>query len=82
VSRGARRVPDPDERRRLFRKMEWVFVYAPPVLIVLVGGFASAFLAWLVPVRGVGFWGKWSFAMGVVVGIPLFAYVIRAWWKR
>jgi hypothetical protein len=75
--------PPPDhERRKLFRRMEWVYVYAPPLLILFIGGFGSVFLAWLVPLPGLGFWARWALAMMIVVGLPVLAYVIRSWWTR
>ena len=50
--------PDPEERRKLFRRMEWVFVWAPPLLIALIGGSAAALVAWLIPIDGFGFWTR------------------------
>lgn len=73
------RVPEPEERRRLFRHMEWVFVYAPPLLILLVGGSTAALVAWALPLWGLAFWTRWLIAFALIVGIPVLAYAIRAW---
>ena len=66
-----------EERRKLFRRMEWVYVYAPPVLAVLVAAAGGALLAFLVPLEGIGFWGRWGIVVGIILGVPLIAYIIR-----
>jgi hypothetical protein len=76
------RIPDPEEQRRLFRRMEWVYVYAPPLLILMVGGSTAAFVAWLLPVWGLGFWTRWLIAFALIVGLPGIAYTIRAFIRR
>jgi hypothetical protein len=76
------RLPDPEERRKLFRRMEWVFVYAPPLLIVLVGGSAATLVSWFLPVWGLGFWTRWLIAFVLIIGLPLIAYLIRGWIQR
>jgi hypothetical protein len=70
-----------EERRRLFRRMEWVFVYAPPILAVFIAVFGAAFLAMFVPVPQTNFWGRWAAGVGLILGVPLIAYVVRAWWR-
>ena len=74
--------PDPEEQRKLFRRMEWVFVWAPPLLILMIAGSAAALLAWLVPLAGLGFWTKWLLGVLLIAGVPLLAYVLRAWLRR
>lgn len=74
---AAARVPDPEERRKLFRRMEWVYVWAPPLLILLVGGSAGALVAWALPVYGIGFWTRWLIAFVVIVGLPLIAWLVH-----
>ena len=71
-----------DDRRRLFRRMEWVFVYLPPLLAVFVAAFGAAFLAWLAPVTGTTFWERWVLVVGLVLGVPLALYTLREWWQR
>lgn len=67
-----------EERRRIFRRMEWTFVYAPPTLAVLVAVFGSAFLAWAVDVDGIGFWGRWAVGVLVLLVLPALVYWIRS----
>jgi hypothetical protein len=62
--------------------MEWVYDWAPPLLILLFGGSASLLLAWLVPLAGLGLLEKWLIGMAVIVGLPVAAYLVRAWWTR
>ena len=80
AGRGGR--PPEEERRRLFRRMEWVFVYGPPLLLLFVGASSSLLLAWLVPVPGLQFWAKWLIGMLLIVGLPVAAYLIRERWTR
>jgi hypothetical protein len=70
------------DRRRLFRKMEWVFVYLPPLLAVFIAAFGAAFLAWLAPVAGTTFWERWLLVVGIVLGVPLALYTLREYWQR
>ncbi|HUE96759.1 MAG TPA: hypothetical protein VMN39_08870 [Longimicrobiaceae bacterium] len=75
--------PDPDqERKKLFRRMEWAFVYAPPLLAAFVGIFGGIFLAYFVPVPGTTFWGRWALAMLVILVLPTLAYVVRERLRR
>jgi hypothetical protein len=62
--------------------MEWVYVWAPPLLILMVGASGSLLLAWLVPVAGLGLMEKWLIGMAIIVGLPLAGYLLRAWWTR
>lgn len=76
------RTPDPEERRKLFRRMEWVFVWAPPLLIAFIGGSAAALVAWLVPIAGFGFWTRWLIVFVVVTAVPLLVFVVRERMRR
>ena len=82
MSRPANEPPPDEARRRLFRRMEWVYVWAPPLLILMVGASGSLLLAWLVPVAGLGLLEKWLIGMAIIVGLPLAGYLLRAWWTR
>ena len=82
MSDPARPLPPDEARRRLFRRMEWVYVWAPPLLVLLVGASGSLLLAWLVPIAGLGLLEKWLIGMAVIVGLPVAAYLLRAWWTR
>ena len=73
-----RRPPSDEERRRLFRRMEWVFVYAPPVLAVFVGVFGAAFLAWAVDVPGTNFRGRWALGTIALLVLPAIVYYIQS----
>lgn len=68
---------DQEERRRIFRRMEWVFVVAPPLLALFIAGFGAAFVAWLVPLPGTSFWGRWAILVALVLGVPVAWQVIR-----
>lgn len=73
-----RLTPD-EERRKIFRRMEWVFVYAPPLLALFVGIFGAAFLAFLVPLPGTNFYGRWAIGVLIVLVLPAVGYFI---WSR
>jgi hypothetical protein len=65
-----RREPD-EERRRLFRRMEWVFVYAPPLLAVFIAGLRrDAFLAFFVPDPGTDASGAGGRSRCLILGVP------------
>jgi hypothetical protein len=71
-----------ERRRRLFRRMEWVFVYAPPLLAVAIALGVGAFLAWFVRIEGTTFLLRWGMGVGLILGLPLIAYLVRAWWQN
>jgi len=62
--------------------MEWVFVYAPPLLILLVGGSAAALIAWLLPVWGLGFWTRWLIVFALLVGGTFIAHQVHERFTR
>lgn len=62
--------------------MEWVFVLLPPVIAIAVAATAGAFLAWLFPLEGTSFWGRWAAVSALLVLAPLAAYGVRALWAR
>ena len=65
-------------RRQLFRRMEWVFVYAPPLLALFIGVFGALFLAWAVAIPGTSFLGRWALGLLVILGLPALLYWIRS----
>ena len=74
---------DPDrERQKLFRRMEWVFVYAPPILAAFIGIFGGLFIAFFVPIEGTTFFGRWVLAVLVILVLPGIAYYVREALKR
>ena len=69
---------DPEqERRKLFRRMEWVFVYAPPLLAIFMAVFGGLFLAFVVPLEGTTFLGRWALAVLVTLVLPTLAYLVK-----
>ncbi len=78
----ARRPPTSadEDRRRIFRRMEWVFVYAPPLLALFVTIFGATFLAWLVAIPGTGFWQRWLVLVALIVG-PALVWQGVQWWR-
>jgi hypothetical protein len=72
---------DADESRRaLFRRMERVFVYGPPIALVAITLVASLVLALLVPLDGTTYWQRFGLAFLVIFVAPLVAYLVRSWW--
>jgi uncharacterized membrane protein len=71
-----------EERKKLFRKMEWVFVYAPPLLAIFIGAFGGLFLAAVVPIPGTTFVGRWVLAVLVILVLPAVVYLARHFMKR
>jgi ABC-type uncharacterized transport system permease subunit len=76
----ARRPPPAEERRRLFRRMEWVFVWLPPLLAVFIGVFGAAFLAWFFRIHGTTFAQRWVGGTVLLLGGTGAAYLIHRWW--
>ncbi len=66
------------ERRRLFRRMEWVFVWAPPLMALFIGLFGAAFLAWAVSIPGTNYWGRWALGVLLIRGRPALISWVRA----
>jgi hypothetical protein len=69
------------ERQKLFRRMEWVFVYAPPLLALMVGTAGGAFLAWFVRIEGTSFATRWLGASCLLLGGTALLYGIHYWWS-
>lgn len=82
MTRRSGRTPDPEEQRKLFRRMHWTFVWAPPLLIIFVGGSTAALVAWLVPLAGTAFWERWLMAFMLITGVPALVYVVRERFRR
>lgn len=76
-----RRVSD-HERRKLFSRMEWIFVWAPPLLAVFVGVFGGAFVAWLLRIDGTTYMQRWIGATGLLLGGTALLYGIHYWWTH
>jgi polyferredoxin len=68
-----------EERRRIFRRMEWAFVWAPPLIALVFGLSGSAVLAFLVPIPGVGFYARWAIFVVLVLVVPTLGYLV---WER
>jgi hypothetical protein len=68
-----------EERRRIFRRMEYAFVWAPPLIALVFAVSGSAVLAFLVPIPGVGFYARWAIFVLAVLVVPALAYVV---WDR
>ncbi len=67
-----------EERRRLFRRMEWIFVYAPPLLALFIAVFGAAFLAWAVDLDGTSFLGRWALGVLLILGLPGLVYLVQS----
>jgi hypothetical protein len=74
--------PHDAERRKIFRRIEWVFVYIPPLLALAFAAFGSLFLAFVVPIPGTTFWGRWLLAMAVILVLPTVAYLARSLYRK
>ena len=71
---------DPEEeRRRVFQRMEWVYVYAPPFLAVGIALAGAFLLALFVPLEGTTLLGRWGLGVGLLLGVPLVIYVVKSW---
>jgi hypothetical protein len=66
-----------DERRRLFRRMEWTFVYGPPLVALFIAVFGAMFVAWLVDVPGTTFRGRWLVIVLILLGLPLLWHLVQ-----
>lgn len=78
---GDERRPD-EQRRRLFRQMELLFVVLPPLIAVAVAAAAGALLAWLFPVGGTTFGRRWAVVTAALIFFPAVAYGARMAWYR
>jgi hypothetical protein len=77
----ARGLPDED-RRRIMRRMEWTFVWLPPLLLVVVTAAGSALIAWMAPVAGTTFLGRWAFVAALVLAVPVLGMLIRRLYRK
>jgi hypothetical protein len=77
----ARGLPDED-RRRIMRRMEWTFVWLPPLLLVVVTAAGSALIAWMAPVAGTTFLGRWAFVAALVLAVPVLGMLIRRLFRK
>lgn len=76
-----RRVND-RERRQVFRRMEWFFVWGPPLLAAFVGVFGGAFLAWILRIGGTTFTQRWIGATVLLLGGTGLVYGVHYWWTN
>ena len=76
-----RRTPPDEERRKLFRRMEWVFVWAPPLIAAFIGIFGGAFLAWFFRVHGTTFAQRWAGATLLLLGGTGAVFLLHRWWS-
>ncbi len=67
-----------EERRRVLRRMEWFFVYLPPLLAALIAGLGAALVAWLAPIGDTTFWERWAVIVLIVLGVPI-AWKVYMW---
>lgn len=78
MSRKERPRGSPDEeRRKVFRRMAFVFVWAPPLLILFLAASMALLFAAIFPFGGVGYWTSWVFWAVLIVAVPGLAYL--AW---
>jgi len=71
-----------EERKQLFRRMEWYYVWLPPLLLVVFAVLGGLLLAWIVPVRGVDLWLRWAVITALLVLIPLVGRSVMRIGKR
>jgi hypothetical protein len=69
--------PDEEERRRVFRRMAWTFVYLPPLLVVAFAVFGGAITALMIPFPYVGYGLRLLFWAVVLIVLGVGAYVIQ-----
>jgi hypothetical protein len=68
---------DPDvERRKLFRRMHWVFVYAPPILAVFFATLGGLLLAFLFPLEDTTVVQRWALGSLLMLAVPGLLYFI------
>jgi hypothetical protein len=78
-----REYPGPDEeRQKLFRRMEWLYVYVPPLLALLIGVGGALILAAVVPIPGTTFLGRWVLGVLILLVLPTVLYVVWSYVKR
>lgn len=74
--------PHDEERRKIFSRMEWVYVYTPPILAIVVGVAGSALLAYLIPLGTMTFWGRWALGVLIILVFPSVIYVVKSYLER
>jgi uncharacterized membrane protein len=62
--------------------MEWVFVYAPPVLALLVGAIGAALFAFLVPLANTTYLGRWAIGILLILVLPTVIYLVKSYLER
>jgi hypothetical protein len=71
-----------EERRKIFRRMTWVYVYLPPLLAIFIAMIGSTIVAFLVPIEGTTFWGRWALGMLVILVLPAIVFATKTYLKR
>lgn len=74
----SRGTPD-EERRKLFRRMTVIFVWLPPLLILVLAASMALLLAVVFPIGELGYWARWGVWTVVFIVVPGLAYVM---WNR
>jgi hypothetical protein len=59
--------------------MEWVYVYAPPLLAVGIAAIGAFLLALFIPLQGTTLLGRWGMGVGLLLGVPLIIYALKSW---
>ena len=73
----ARRDPSSDkERRRLFRRMELLYVWGPIGALILVALGGGAIVAWLLPIPW-PFIYRWLAVVGFVLLVALVGWIVQ-----
>lgn len=65
------------ERRRVFRRMAWTFVYLPPLLLLIVAAVGGMVTALMLPFPYVGYWLRALFWAVALVAGGLGAYLVQ-----
>lgn len=71
-----------EQRGRVFRRMEWFYVYLPPLLLGLVLLAGGALLAWGVRIGDTPFWQRWLLGSLFLGAAGAILYGIQAWLER
>lgn len=71
-----------EQRRKLFKQLDWLLVIAPPILALVVGCVGAFLVAAVVPIPNTSFWGRWALGVLVILGLPTLAFVIKSWYER
>jgi len=62
--------------------MEWLYVWAPPLLAILIGLGGALVLAAVVPLPGTTFVGRLVLGVLILLVLPTVVYLARSYLKR